>query len=43
MCFVFIYVFIRKEKCNELNINYNIVSVYPWENVEEELDKLNNS
>ena len=32
-----------KEKCNELNINYNLVSVYPWENVEEELNELNNS
>lgn len=34
---------LSKEKCNELNINYNLVSVYPWENVEEELDELNNS
>lgn len=32
-----------KEECNELNINYNLVSVYPWENVEEELNELNNS
>lgn len=34
---------LSKEKCNELNINYYLVSVYPWENVEEELDALNNS
>lgn len=34
---------LSKEKCNELNINYNLVSVYPWENIEEELDELNNS
>ena len=33
---------LSKEKCNELNINYNLVSVYPWENIEE-LDELNNS
>ena len=34
---------VGKEKCNELNINYNLVSVYPWKNIEEELDELNNS
>lgn len=33
---------ISKEKCNKLNINYNLVSVYTWNNIEE-LDKLNNS
>lgn len=31
------------EECNKLGINYNLVSVYPWENIEEELDELNNS
>ena len=25
------------------NINYNLVPVYPWENIDEELDELNNS
>ena len=34
---------LSKEKCNELNINYNLVSVYARENIEEELDELNNS
>ena len=34
---------LSKEECNKLNINYNLVSVYPWENVTEELDELNNS
>lgn len=34
---------LSKEKCDKLNINYNLVSVYPWENVNEELDELNNS
>ena len=32
---------LSKEECNKLNINYNLVSVYPWENVTEEL-KINN-
>lgn len=34
---------LSKEECNKLNINYNLVSVYPWENIDEELDELNNS
>lgn len=34
---------LSKEECNKLNINYNLFSVYPWENVTEELDELNNS
>ncbi len=29
---------LSKEECNKLNINYNLVSVYPWENVIEELN-----
>ena len=32
---------ISKEECNNLNINYNLVSVYPWENIKEELMELN--
>ena len=32
---------LSKEECEKLNINYNLVSVYPWENVEEELKELN--
>ncbi len=32
---------LSEDKCKELNINYNLVSVYPWENVEEELKALN--
>ena len=31
-----------KEECEQLGINYNLVSVYPWENIEEELFELNN-
>ena len=34
---------LSKEECNKLRINYNLVSVYPWKNIEEELDELNNS
>lgn len=34
---------LSKEECNKLNINYNLVSIYPWENVTEELYELNNS
>lgn len=34
---------LSKEECDKLNINYNLVSVYPWENVIEELEELNNS
>lgn len=33
---------LSKEECNKLRINYNLVSVYPWKNIEEELDELNN-
>lgn len=33
---------LSKEDCNKLNIEYNLVSVYPWENVKEELYELNN-
>ena len=33
---------VSKEECENLGINYNLVSVYPWENVEEELFELNN-
>lgn len=33
---------LSKEKCEKRNINYWLVSVYPWENVEEELKELNN-
>lgn len=32
---------LSEEECKELNINYSLVSVYPWENVEEELKELN--
>ena len=32
---------LSKEECNKLNINYNLVSVYPWENVTEELKATN--
>ena len=34
---------LSKEECDKLNINYKLVSVYPWENVTEELYELNNS
>lgn len=33
---------ISEEECKKLDINYNLVSVYPWENVKEELFELNN-
>ncbi len=33
---------LSENECKELNINYSLVSVYPWENVEEELKELNN-
>jgi len=33
---------LSKEECEKRNINYWLVSVYPWENVEEELKELNN-
>lgn len=32
---------LSEDECKKLNINYNLVSVYPWENVEEELIALN--
>ena len=34
---------LSKEECNKLGIDYNLVSVYPWENVTEELFELNKS
>lgn len=33
---------LSEEECKKLNINYSLVSVYPWENVKEELKELNN-
>lgn len=33
---------ISEEECKKLGINYNLVSVYPWENIKEELFELNN-
>ena len=32
---------LSKEECDNLGISYNLVSIYPWENVEEELRELN--
>ena len=32
---------LSKEECEKLNINYSLVSVYPWEDIEEELEGLN--
>ena len=32
---------LSKDECDDLCINYNLVTVYPWENVEEELFELN--
>ena len=32
---------LSKDECRKRNINYNLVSVYPWENIEEELSALN--
>ena len=32
---------LSEDECKELNINYSLVSVYPWENVKEELKALN--
>lgn len=32
---------LSQEECDKLNINYNLVSVYPWENATEELKELN--
>ncbi|MGN1297527.1 MAG: hypothetical protein ACI4VH_03745 [Clostridia bacterium] len=33
---------LSEDECNKLNIDYKLVSVYPWENVKEELEELNN-
>jgi len=33
---------LSREECLELVINYDLVTVYPWENIEEELFELNN-
>lgn len=33
---------LSEEECKKLGINYNLVSVYPWENIKEELFELNN-
>jgi len=33
---------LSKEECDKLGIKYDLVSVYPWENVPEELMELNN-
>ncbi len=33
---------LSEDACKKLNINYNFVSVYPWENITEELKELNN-
>jgi len=33
---------LSREECLELGINYDLVTVYPWENIEEELFELNN-
>ncbi len=30
-----------KDTCQKLNINYNKALIYPWENIEEELEALN--
>ena len=32
---------LTKEECDKLGINYQLVSVYPWENIKEELFELN--
>lgn len=32
---------LSKDECDDLCINYNLVTVYPWENVKEELFELN--
>lgn len=34
---------LSEEKCRKLGINYNLVSVYPWENADEELNALNSN
>lgn len=32
---------LSEDECKKLGINYNLVSVYPWENIKEELVELN--
>lgn len=32
---------LSQDECKKLNINYSLVSVYPWENIKEELKALN--
>ena len=32
---------LTEQECKNLDINYNLVSVYPWENIDEELEALN--
>lgn len=32
---------LTEKECKDLDINYNLVSVYPWENIDEELEELN--
>ena len=32
---------LSEEECKKLDINYSLVSVYPWENIQEELNALN--
>lgn len=33
--------YLNDEECCKLGINYSLVSVYPWENIKEELFELN--
>lgn len=33
---------LSEDECKKLNINYSLVSVYPWENIREKLKELNN-
>ena len=33
---------LSNEECQKLGINYDLVCVYPWENIKEELFELNN-
>ena len=32
---------LSEDECRKLNINYNLVSVYPWGNIKKELNALN--
>ena len=32
---------LTEEECKKLNINYYLISVYPWENAKEELEEIN--